>query len=63
MTKLYGLPLETALARLGARAIEPDIEWTGNPRRPLEGTPRVVRVSSDGRRLTCARFPDGVRPE
>ena len=63
MTQLYGLTLDAALACLRARGIEPDIEWTGNPRRPVEGTPRVVRASADGRRLTCARFPDGVRPE
>ena len=63
MTELLGLPLERALADLRARGVEPAIEWTQNPRRAPEGTPRVVRVSADGRRLTCARFPDSVRPE
>ena len=63
MTSLLGLPLERALELLGARGVEPDIEWTENPRRPGEGTPRVVRASSDGRRLICARFPDSVRSE
>ncbi|MBR3502754.1 MAG: hypothetical protein IKO07_00740 [Clostridia bacterium] len=63
MTSLLGLPLDRALERLRARSVEPAIEWTGNPRRPGEGTPRVVRASADGRRLTCARFPDSVRSE
>ena len=63
MTSLLGLPLETALERLRARGIEPTVQWTENPRRPSEGAPRVVRASLDGRRLTCARFPDSVRAE
>ena len=63
MTALLGLPLDRALAALRARGIEPDIEWTENPRRPGDGTPRVVRAAPDGSRLTCARFPDTVRAE
>ena len=63
MTSLLGLPLERALEWLRAGGIEPEIEWTENPRRPGEGAARVVRVSADGRRLTCARFPDSVRTE
>ncbi len=63
MTELLGLPLERALAVLRARGVEPTVEWTQNPRRPVEGTPRVVRVLEGGRRLTCACFPDGTRSE
>ena len=63
MTDLLGLPLERALEILRAGGVEPRIEWTENPRRAGEGTPRVVRVSMNGQRLTCARFPDSARVE
>ncbi len=63
MTGLLGLTLEDALAALRARGIEPAVEYTENPRRPAEGTARVVRISADGLRLTCARFPDQIKPE
>ena len=60
MTPLLGLPLEAALAELRARGIEPEIAFTESPRHPAEGTARVVRVSEDGRKLVCARFPDQI---
>ncbi|MBO4298664.1 MAG: hypothetical protein J5602_03215 [Clostridia bacterium] len=63
MTALLGLPLDEALAFLRARGVEPEVAFTENPRHPSEGTPRVVRVADDGRRLTCARFPDRIIAE
>ena len=63
MISLLGLPLDEALARLRARGIEPEVAFTENPRHPSEGTPRVVRISEDGRRVICARFPDQAGAE
>ena len=63
MTSVLGLPLDEALARLRAQGVEPAVEFTENPRHPSEGTARVVRVAEDGRRLTCARFPDHIESE
>ena len=63
MTALLGLPLDEALAFLRAHGVEPEVAFTENPRHPSEGTPRVVRVSDDGCRLTCARFPDRIIAE
>jgi len=63
MTSLLGLPLDAALACLRARGVEPEVSYTENPRHPSEGEARVVRVAQDGRRLTCARFPNHVNSE
>ena len=63
MTSLLGLPLEAALAELRSRGIEPEIAFTESPRHPAGGRARVVRVSEDGQRLLCARFPDQIAPE
>ena len=60
---LLGLPLDDALSLLRARGVEPEGAYTENPRHPSAGTPRVVRVSDDGRRILCARFPDRVNED
>ena len=63
MTSLLGLPLQEALRVLRARGVEPAVDFTENPRHLSQGTARVVRVTDDGHRLTCARFPDQVKSE
>lgn len=61
MMNLRGLPLESALAVLKEKGIEPEIIRTAGFREAADGTERVIRIQEDGRRLTVARFPDMVK--
>ena len=63
MTGLLGLPLEAALSRLAREGVTPRVEYAENPRRPSNGTARVIRVSEGGRVILAARFPDTVKEE
>lgn len=63
MMNLRGLPLESALAVLKEKGIEPEIIRTAGFREAADGTERVIRIQEDGRRLTVARFPDQVKLE
>ena len=57
--QLLGLPLDTALERLGEDAARWRVTLTADPKRSREdGTLRVIRVR-DGE-LVAARFYDGV---
>lgn len=65
MTQWLGMPLQMALDMYRALGQDaPEIIETRAPRGECaQGTPRVVRVSEDGRRLTTARFPDRANAE
>ena len=63
MMNVLGLPLAEAMALLSREGLCPLVERTAGRREAAEGTERVVRISGDGRRLTVARFPDGIREE
>ena len=59
---LLGLPLQRALDVLKAEGISASVNQTCAPKRADEtrGTLRVVYASSDGERLTVARFLDPI---
>ena len=64
MMSLLGRPLDEALAYLKEAGVDNvRVQETKSPRNAPEGTPRVVRVSEEGRALVIARFPDQISDE